>query len=50
MKNSLLFGISLFFGSFLIAQNTSVSSASAKPTAAVNLPYSYGFETPDLDQ
>ncbi|KEY18904.1 T9SS-dependent choice-of-anchor J family protein [Kaistella antarctica] len=50
MKNSLLFGISLFFGSFLIAQNTTVNSASAKPTAAVNLPYSYGFETADLDE
>lgn len=50
MKNSLFFGISLFFGSFLIAQNTVGNSVSAKSTASVNLPYSYGFETPDLDE
>ena len=36
MKNTLFFGISLFVGSFFSAQS-------------VDLPYSYGFETADLD-
>lgn len=40
MKSTLFLGISMFVGSFLMAQN---------PTAA-NLPYSYGFETADLDE
>lgn len=42
MKNTLLIGISLSLGSFLMAQN--------QQKAAVNLPYSYGFETADLDE
>lgn len=45
MKKTLFFGISLFCSSFLMAQNTS-----SKQTAAANLPYSYGFETADLDE
>lgn len=45
MKSTLFLGISLFFSSFLLAQNTSLN-----PTAAANLPYSYGFETADLDE
>lgn len=45
MKNTLFVSISLFVGSFLMAQNT----PNLKSTAA-NLPYSYGFETADLDE
>ena len=50
MKNSLLFGISLFFGSFLMAQNSNGNQTSLKPASSVDLPYSYGFETADLDE
>lgn len=46
MKKNLLFCISLFLGSFLMAQNTH----SNRPSASANLPYSYGFETADLDE
>lgn len=46
MKNTLFLALSLFCGSFLMAQNGS----SNKNFTAVNLPYSYGFETPDLDE
>ena len=47
MKNSLLIAISLSFGSFLMAQNTNETTTQK---AAANLPYSYGFETADLDE
>lgn len=50
MKNSLFFGLSLFLGSFLMAQNSSENQHVLKPTSSVNLPYSYGFETTDLDE
>lgn len=50
MKNSLFFGISLFLGSYLMAQNNSGNEAPLKPASTVNLPYSYGFETADLDE
>lgn len=45
MKKTLFFGISLFFSSFLMAQN-----APSKQKNVANLPYSYGFETADLDE
>ena len=50
MKNSLFFGISLLFGSFLMAQNSNGNQTSLKPASSVDLPYSYGFETADLDE
>ena len=50
MKNSLLYGFSLFCGSFLMAQNNNGNQLTQKPASSVNLPYSYGFETADLDE
>lgn len=50
MKNSLLFGISLLCGSFLMAQNSNGNQVTQKPASSANLPYSYGFETTDLDE
>lgn len=50
MKNTLFLALSLFCGSFLMGQNGSVNPTSNKNSAAVNLPYSYGFETADLDE
>lgn len=50
MKNSLLFGISLLCSSFLMAQNSNENQVVQKSTTSANLPYSYGFETADLDE
>lgn len=49
MKNSLFVGISVFLGSFLMAQKSIGNQITHKPASSVNLPYSYGFETADLD-
>lgn len=46
MRKTLFFGISLFLGSFLLAQNTQ----NDRPVSSADLPYSYGFETGDLDE
>ncbi len=50
MKNTLFLALSLFCGSFLMAQNGTLNPTSNKNSTAVDLPYSYGFETPDLDE
>ena len=50
MKNSLLFGISLLCSSYFMAQNNNANHVTQKPASSVNLPYSYGFETADLDE
>ncbi len=50
MKNTLFLALSLFCGSFLMAQNVSLNPTLNKNSTAVDLPYSYGFETPDLDE
>ena len=49
MKNSLLFGISLLYSSYFMAQNNNANQVSLQPASSVNLPYSYGFETADLE-
>lgn len=50
MKSTLLAGISLLMGSYLIAQKTEFNTENKLNPTAANLPYSYGFETADLDE
>ena len=50
MKNTLFFGLSLFCTSFMMGQNNTSVSQKSQNAASVDLPYSYGFETADLDE
>lgn len=50
MKNFLFLGISLFCTTLVMGQTTNGGVESSQRAGSVDLPYSYGFETADLDE
>ena len=50
MKNTLFLGLSVFCASIMLEQNTGSTTQKTQNAASVDLPYSYGFETADLDE
>lgn len=50
MKNTIFFGLSLFCTSLVMGQNATSIPQKSQTASSVDLPYSYGFETEDLDE
>lgn len=50
MKNSLFFGLAVFCSTLLMGQTANSSAQNSQKAGSVDLPYSYGFETADLDE